>query len=193
MDIVLFGIQGSGKGTQAKKLAAEFRLTIFEAGAVLRGIAASGSPLGDTVASFIDNGKLVPNEIMMAAVQEALMAIDPAERVLFDGIPRFLEQMQSFDAMMARLNRSFRCLLLELDEETAVQRILSRGAIEGRIDDQDEERIRTRLGWYHEKTEPVIADYKHRNMLVTVDGTGSMGDVYARMKSAVEAMDAIVA
>src|SRR3989338_7590382 len=108
MDIVLFGIQGSGKGTQAKKLAAEFGYDIFEAGGELRKIVATGSDLGNTVKAYIDLGHLVPFEIIMRVVKEAIAERPKDQKILFDGIPRDDAQMKSFDAIMKDAGREFR-------------------------------------------------------------------------------------
>jgi adenylate kinase family enzyme len=121
MDLVLFGIQGSGKGTQAKRLAAEFGFDIFEAGGELRKIAASGSELGNTVKSYIDQGHLVPHEIIMQVVKEAIAARPKATKILFDGIPRDTDQMRDFDAIMKDAGRDFRCTEILLDKEQALQ------------------------------------------------------------------------
>src|SRR3989344_7475426 len=107
MDLVLFGIQGSGKGTQAKKFAAEFGYDIFEAGGELRKIAASGSELGETVKSYIDIGKLVPFEIIMEVLEQAVSSRDRNQKILFDGIPRDENQKKSFDEIMENLGRDF--------------------------------------------------------------------------------------
>ena len=189
MDLVLFGIQGSGKGTQAKRLCAEFGYDLFEAGGELRTIAALArrSPegeggavpkLGETVKSFIDVGKLVPFAIIMQVVKEAILARPKARKILFDGIPRDLDQMRSFDAVMAEVGRDFRCVEITLTEEEGVQRILGRAKIEGRADDADEETILRRMKTFFEKTKPVIECYKASGKLTEVDGSGTVEAVY---------------
>src|SRR3989338_3026273 len=105
MDLVLFGIQGSGKGTQAKLLASEFGYEIFEMGGELRSLVASGSELGKTVASYIDQGNLVPHEIIMQVLREGIAKRDGGRTILFDGVPRDLDQMRDFDASMHELKR----------------------------------------------------------------------------------------
>jgi adenylate kinase len=185
MDIVLFGIQGSGKGTQAKKLAAEYGFFIFETGAELRKIAASGTPLGQVVSSHIDHGHLAPHEIVMQVVDEAVKKIPASQRILFDGIPRSIEQQKDFDEVMKNAGREFRCIELIVDEEAALQRILGRAKEEGRADDSNEEFIRRRMNTFKEKTRPVIDVYAANGMLTTVDGEGTVDEVYGRMKAAV--------
>lgn len=185
MDILLFGIQGSGKGTQAKKLAAEFGFDIFEAGGELRKIAASGSELGNTVQSYIDAGNLVSHEIIMQVVQEAIAKRPSDQKILFDGIPRDSAQQKDFDAIMQKAGREFRAIHLLLSEEEGMQRVLGRAAIEGRADDANQDIIRKRMKTFFEKTMPVIEDYKARGLVTEIDGGKGMEEVYGEMKKAV--------
>jgi adenylate kinase len=182
MDLVFFGIQGSGKGTQAKHLAAEFGYDIFEAGGELRKIKASGSELGKTVASYIDQGKLVPFEIIMQVAKEAILARPKDQQILFDGIPRDQDQMRAFDEIMRDTGRKFHCVHILLDLEDAIARIVGRAQKEGRIDDADEAVVRRRMNTFLEKTVPVIEAYKAQNMLSEVDGKGAVEEVYQRLK-----------
>ena len=184
MDLVLFGIQGSGKGTQAKKLAEEFGYDIFEAGGELRKIKASGSELGETVASYIDKGDLVPHDIIIQVVKEAILARDPDQKILFDGIPRDLDQMRDFNEIMKDVGREFQCVQFLLDPEEGVQRILGRAEKEGRTDDADEAVIRKRMATFEEKTVPVIEGYKDEGRVVEVDGVGTVEEVYERLVGA---------
>lgn len=181
MDLVLFGIQGSGKGTQAKRLAAEFAYDIFEAGGELRKIAASGSELGETVKSYIDHGHLVPFNIIMQVVAEAIAQRRPHQKILFDGIPRDDDQRASFDAIMKKQGREFRCIHIRLDEEEARTRIAGRAAKEGRADDADIEKVSRRIDLFREKTMPVIDFYAAEGKVTEIDGKGSMEEVYKRM------------
>lgn len=182
MDLVLFGIQGSGKGTQAKRLAAEFGYDIFEAGGELRKIAASGSPLGETVKSFIDKGNLVPFEIIMQVVKEAILARPKNQKILFDGIPRDENQMKSFDQILKDAGRDFRCIHILLSPEEGMQRILGRAKAEGRADDADTAIIQKRMNTFTEKTIPVIQKYKKEGNMVEIDGMKSVDEVYGEMK-----------
>jgi len=181
MDLILFGIQGSGKGTQAKRLAAEKGFTIFEAGGELRKIAASGSALGNEVKSFIDIGKLVPHEIIMNVLREAIEKHPKDEHLLFDGVPRDENQMRDFDVVMKKLGRDFRCIHIRLDPEEGVRRILKRAEIEGRADDASEETIRKRMNLFTEKTLPVIKGYTAQGKVTDIDGMGNTEEIYQRM------------
>lgn len=184
MDLVLFGIQGSGKGTQAKRLAAEMGYNIFETGAELRRIAASGSELGNTVASYIDHGHLAPFEIVMQVVRTAVSERPQDQKILFDGIPRDQDQMREFDRMMADLGRSFMCIHLTVNEDEALKRVQQRALEQGRADDASEEFIRRRMGIFHEKTEPVINAYVAQGKVTEVNGDGTMDEVYERIRKA---------
>ena len=184
MDLVIFGIQGSGKGTQAKKFAQEFGFEIFEAGGELRKIAASGSELGDTVKSYIDVGKLVPHEIIMQVVEEVVQDHGSDQRLLFDGIPRDREQQRDFDSIMGQVQRPFHCLHITLNPEEGVQRILKRAKTEGRADDASEATIRKRMNTFLEKTMPVIEAYKEQGKVIEVDGQGNIEEIYERIMEA---------
>ena len=184
MDLVLFGIQGSGKGTQAKRLAAEQGYSIFETGAELRKIAASGTELGRTISSYIDHGHLAPIEVVMDVVRAAIQAYPSDQKLLFDGFPRDLDQMKGFDALMQDLGRTFMCIQLTVNEEEAIERIKQRAIEQGRADDASEEFIRRRMGIFHEKTEPVINAYIEQVNVVQVSGEGTMDEVYERITEA---------
>lgn len=181
MDLLLFGIQGSGKGTQAKRLAAEHSYHIFEAGAELRKIAASNTDLGHKVSSYIDHGHLVPFEIIMEVVRTSVAAQPLEEKLLFDGIPRDMDQKRAFDDLMKDLGRDFRCVHLVVDEEEALKRVQQRAAEQGRADDANEEFIRRRMNLFHEKTEPVINDYRMHGKVIDVSGEGTMDEVYGEI------------
>ena len=186
MDLLLFGIQGGGKGTQAKKLVERFGFHHFETGGELRKIIASGTELGKKVSSYLDNGLLAPNDVTMQVVEAVFHSIPAGKPILFDGIPRFAEQQETFDALMAKNNREFRGIELTVNEELAIQRILQRGKEQGRVDDQDEGKIRTRMGWTKEKTQPVIEVYRSRGIIETVDGDAPVDEVFERIVVAME-------
>lgn len=186
MDLVLFGIQGSGKGTQAKRLAEEFGYDIFEAGGELRKIAASGSELGETVKSYIDAGNLVPHEIIMEVVAAAIAQRAADTKILFDGIPRDAAQKKDFDIIMQEAGREFTCVEILLDTEEAVRRIQQRAIEQGRADDADMAAIEKRMSIFGEKTRPVIDAYQQAGMLEQIDGLGSMEEVYTRLTELIQ-------
>lgn len=186
MDLILFGIQGTGKGTQAKKLIAKYGFHHFEAGGELRKIIASGSDLGKEVSTYVDQGHLVPHVIIMRVMEEALTNIPLEQPILFDGIPRDADQKRDFDELIERSGRTFRGIELTVNEEEAIQRILQRGKEQGRKDDQDETFIRRRMAWSKEKTKPVIEEYRRQGIVETVDGEGTVDEVFERVSAAME-------
>ena len=182
MDLLLFGIQGSGKGTQAKKIAETFEYDIFEAGGELRKIAASGSQLGKKVKSFIDAGELVPHEIIMSVVKEAISSRSPEAKILFDGIPRDGNQQKDFDEIMQELGRDFKCIQIDVNMENCIQSILNRAESQGRVDDANEETVRKRMNTFLEKTMPVIESYKDAGKLDLINGDGTVEEVFEKIK-----------
>lgn len=189
MDIALFGIQGSGKGTQAKRLAKDFNFDIFEAGGELRKIAASGSELGNTVKTYIDAGNLVPHEIIMQVVKEAILARPKDQKILFDGIPRDSDQKRDFDAIMKDTGREFMGIEILLDEKTAKERILGRAKLEGRKDDADTRIIEKRMKTFTEKTKPVIDEYKRINKIIEIDGNKDPDAVFQALKIRIQLLN----
>ncbi|MBI3336614.1 nucleoside monophosphate kinase [Candidatus Peregrinibacteria bacterium] len=186
MDLVLFGIQGSGKGTQARKLAEEFGYELFETGAALREIAKTDSDLGRTVKSTIEAGHHVSADIVMDVLRTAVLAQRKETQMIFDGVPRNTDQMVPFEAVLKEAGRDFRCIELHVDEGGAVQRILKRAASEGRKDDASEEPIRLRMQLFHDKTQPVIDAFRERGLVTDIDGEGEVWEVYERLKEAVQ-------
>lgn len=182
MDLLLFGIQGSGKGTQGQMLVERFGFHFFEAGAELRKIIASGSELGKTIASYIDHGNLVPYQIMMDVMRDALDKIPADTTILFDGIPRDVDQKKYFDSMMQSSNRTFHCIELIVDESVVIHRLLTRGKVQGRMDDQDESSIRKRMSIFHEKTKPLIEEYRARGLVSTIDANATPAEVDERIR-----------
>ncbi len=192
MDLVFFGIQGSGKGTQAKKLAAECGYEIFEAGGELRKIASSGSELGTTVKSYIDEGHLVPHEIIMQVVETAIAARPKSTKILFDGIPRDEVQKKDFDAIMQKAGRDFRCIHFLLDADEAEKRILGRALQEGRADDANTEIIRRRMATFTGKTLPVIESYTSAEKVDEIRADRGVEEIYAELKALVRCGDSLL-
>lgn len=199
MDIVLFGIQGSGKGTLAKALSSEFGFHYFETGGALRKLSQESSVLAEKVKAIIESGKLVPNEIVMEIIEDFMNKIPPNARVVFDGIPRKDDQAESFDKLMQKLNRDFTGILIEVPEKVALERLTSRricesckevypitftaencakcgGKLITRSDDTPES-IKTRIALYYQETVPVIENYKKQGKLLSIDGTPSIEEV----------------
>ncbi len=181
MDLSLFGIQGCGKGTHAKLLAAEFDYDIFGAGVELRKIAAQETEEGRLVKGIIDKGHLVPVEVTMKALS-AWLARRKDRKIICDGIPRSMEQLEAFNGIMEESGRSIMGINIVISEDRALERIMKRAS--GRVDDATEESIRQRLRIFRETTMPVVEWYRARGQMVDVDGDAAVEVVYERLKEA---------
>jgi adenylate kinase len=175
-DLILVGIQGSGKGTQGKILAEKFGYKIFETGGELRAIAKEDSELGRKVKEITERGDLVPNEIVMEIVEHFFSQISPEIAVIFDGIPRSEEQRVSLEALLSQHNREFRALEVHLSDEEALARLLKRAEIEGRADDNHES-IQKRIANFYNHTKPLLDAWKGEDRLITVNGERPIEEV----------------
>lgn len=171
-DIVFFGMQGAGKGTQGKLLAEKRNLTIFETGAALRSIMAEDSDLGRKVKGMVEKGELVTNAIVMEIVEQFLTQHE-GERILFDGIPRSMEQKETFDALLTRYGRNTVGIFLTIPREKAIERMLARG----RSDDTPEVMER-RLKNYDTETLPVIEAYEKNGQMIRILGDGEIPAIH---------------
>lgn len=174
--LILIGPQGSGKGTQAKLLAAEFGYTIFETGGVLRTIAKEDSELGNQVREITTRGDLVPNEVVMDIV-EKFIGEHKNTPIIFDGIPRSEEQRQSLEKLLEQHQVDFTAVEIALPIDRCMDRLLKRAEIEGRADDNPES-IRNRLKNFFTYTEPLLEFWAERKKLVTVSGDGKPEEVH---------------
>lgn len=180
MDLILFGIQGSGKGTQAKIIAEKFDLEIFETGAELRKLAQEDTELGKKVKTLIEAGHLVPDEIVIQIVKNFLEPLPKTQRILFDGVPRKIIQQKAFDELIKNLDRNFIGILIEIPEEETIQRLLARGR-----NDDTAEGIKNRIEHFKKETLPVIEDYKQRGKMITINGSQPIEKVGEEISSKV--------
>ena len=175
MNLIFFGIQGSGKGTQAKLLAENHGFEIFETGGELRKLAKEDSALGLKVKSIIESGNLVPTEVVMEIVENFLNNAQ-SERIIFDGIPRNLEQSEMLRSLLKNHNIEYTAVHFTLSEEEALKRLMKRAEIEGRADD-NEESIKTRIGIFYEKTVPVIESVSENGNFIEIDASQTIDKV----------------
>jgi adenylate kinase len=188
MNILLLGPQGAGKGTQAKRIAAEYGLQHIASGDLYRAAIASGSELGRRVEPILAAGELVPDEITIPLIRSEIEGSE--EGFVLDGYPRNLAQAEALDEMLEQIDRPLSIeVLLELDDEVARDRLLKRAELEGRPDDTPEV-IGRRLETYHRDTEPVVEHYRVRGNLVQVHGDRPVEEVWAEISEALSAVEA---
>ncbi|MER3443098.1 MAG: adenylate kinase [Meiothermus sp.] len=181
--VIFLGPPGAGKGTQAKRLAAEKGYRQLSTGDILRSHIARGTELGRRVGPILDRGDLVPDDLILELVKEEIAAM-PTPRIIFDGFPRTYAQAEALDRLLAELGVELRgVLLVDVPREELIQRLLGRAEAEGRSDD-NEATIRNRLAVYEEKTQPLVEYYARTGSLKAIDGLGSMDEVWARIQSA---------
>jgi adenylate kinase len=186
VNILLLGPQGSGKGTQAKRIADEYGLAHIATGDMLRAHMAAGTPLGLRVTPIYDSGGLVPDDIMIDMIRERIAEDDAAGGFVLDGFPRTLVQAEALDAVLREIGRGLTVVFeLQIDDEICVQRLLRRAAEEGRVDDTPAA-IRRRLALYHELTEPVIEHYRATGNLVGIHADRTINEVFAEIQQVLE-------
>jgi adenylate kinase len=184
--VVFFGPPGSGKGTQASRLATDLAIPQISTGDLLRSHVSRGTALGSVARPIMESGALVPDDLVTAMLKERLAEKDAAGGALFDGYPRTVPQAEALDGILAeRGGRVGAVLFIDVPDAPIVDRLVKRAALEGRADDTPET-IRERLRVYREKTAPLADRYRTAGVLVTIDGFRSIDAVAADVRAAVE-------
>ena len=184
--LILMGPPGAGKGTQAKEVAATHGIPAISTGDIFRSNVKDGTDLGKQAQEYMDAGKYVPDEITNSMVADRLAEQDAHNGFLLDGYPRTAAQVEELDGMLKQQDASLdAAVVLEVDEDELVNRLLERAKSEGRSDDS-EEVIRERMKVYRDETAPLIDIYEQRGLLKRVDGMGSVDEVRERISAALE-------
>ncbi|MEE4215476.1 MAG: adenylate kinase [Bacteroidales bacterium] len=186
-NFLIFGPPGSGKGTQSVKLAEEFRLIHLSTGDMLREEVAAATEMGKRVEDLMKRGELVPDEVVIQMIAERIDANPSAGGFIFDGFPRTVEQAAALDEVLEEKNTSIsKMLMLEVEHDELVKRLLLRAETSGRPDDKKIDVIENRIKVYREKTEPVIDYYRKDNKYLPVNGMGDIDEIFDRLCKAVE-------
>jgi adenylate kinase len=186
VNLLVLGPQGSGKGTQAKRLSADHGVPHVATGDMFRSAIAAGTALGREVEPILAAGELVPDELTVALIRERLSQPDAAAGFVLDGFPRTLVQAEELDAMLAEIGKTLDAVLFfDISDDVALERLLGRAAEEGREDDRPEV-IERRLAIYHEQTAPVVERYRATGKLVPLHASRSIGEVAAEIADALD-------
>jgi adenylate kinase len=189
MNLLVLGPQGAGKGTQAKRIAADYAIPHVSTGDMFRDAIASRSELGLQVEPILASGMLVPDEITIALIRDRLAAPDALGGFVLDGFPRNAAQADELDAMLAGIGRRLDAILFfDLPDDVATTRMLDRAEIENRPDDTPEV-IEKRLATYHAETEPIVEHYRRTGRLVPLPAERTIPEVYAEIQDAIAELE----
>lgn len=184
LNVLILGPQGAGKGTQARRIAAEYGLPHIATGDILRAEMAAATELGRRVKPIYDRGDLVPDELMIDVIRDRLGQGDANGGFVLDGFPRTMEQAQALDRMLRAIDRDLSLVLeLQVPDDVGVKRVLNRE--EGRTDDTLDA-VRRRLALYHEVTKPLVSYYRAQGKLVGIHGDRPIDEVFAEIQQALE-------
>ena len=190
MNLLVLGPQGSGKGTQAKRISAEYGVPHVSTGDIFRAAIADGSELGRRVEPILASGALVPDELTVSLIRERLAAPDARDGFVLDGFPRTIAQAEALDETLVETGQTLDAVLFfDLDDDVATERLRGRALEEGRDDDTPAV-IAHRLAVYHEQTKPVVEHYRATGKLVPLHAERSVGEVFAEIQAALEHVEA---
>ena len=189
MNLLVLGPQGSGKGTQASRLAEEREIPHVSTGDMFRASIAARTPLGRRVEPILASGELVPDELTVALIRERLSEPDATRGFVLDGFPRNLAQAEALDAMLTEIDRELDLVLFfDLDHVTSTERLRKRAVIEGR-DDDTPDAIARRLELYHEQTAPLVELYRASGRLVPIRADRTIEEVANEIAEALDLLD----
>ncbi|MBR1576172.1 MAG: adenylate kinase [Bacteroidales bacterium] len=184
---VLFGPPGAGKGTQATAMVERYNLHHISTGNLLRKEIAAGTELGLKAKALIEDGRLVPDEVVEGMIESEFKTVKGVKGFLLDGFPRTIAQAEALDAMLARSGEEVTSVVsIMIPDQMIIDRISHRAAIEGRADDANVEIIKNRIETYHAQTEPEIAYYQKSGKYNEVDGVGTIEQVRDRIFALVD-------
>ena len=188
LNIVIFGAPGSGKGTQSERIVEKYGINHISTGDVLRAEIKNGTELGKTAKGYIDQGQLIPYELMIDILASVFDSFKDSKGVIFDGFPRTIAQAEALKKMLAERGQDVSVMLdLDVPEDELMVRLIKRGKDSGRADD-NEETIKKRLHVYHSQTAPLIDWYKNEKKYQHINGLGTMEGIFADICEAVDGL-----
>lgn len=180
LNLVLFGPPGAGKGTQSQKLIDKYNLVHLSTGDILRSEITQGTALGIEAKKLMDQGILVPDEVVIGMISNKLDSNKDAAGFIFDGFPRTVAQAEALDGLLKTKNSEISCMIsLEVSNNELLSRLLLRGKESGRPDDANETIIAKRIEEYNSKTAPVANYYKNQEKFCSINGIGSIDEIFA--------------
>ena len=186
LNIVIFGAPGSGKGTQSERIVEKYGINHISTGDVLRAEIKNGTELGKTAKGYIDQGQLIPDELMIDILASVFDSFEDSKGVIFDGFPRTIAQAEALKKMLAERGQDVTVMVdLEVPEDELMTRLIKRGKDSGRADD-NEETIKKRLHVYQSQTAPLIDWYKNEKKYQHINGLGTMDGIFADICEAVD-------
>ena len=188
-NIVIFGAPGSGKGTQSEKMIEKYGLGHISTGDVLRDQIKRGTELGKTAKGYIDNGQLIPDDLMVSILADVYDSFGKEHKgVIFDGFPRTIPQAQVLKDMLAKRGHKVAAMIeLDVPEDELMKRLIKRGQESGRSDD-NEETIKKRLDVYHNQTAPLIEWYKNEGIHHHIDGLGELDRIFGDISAVIDSL-----
>ena len=188
LNIVIFGAPGSGKGTQSERIVEKYGINHISTGDVLRAEIKNGTELGKTAKGYIDQGQLIPDELMIDILASVFDSFKDSKGVIFDGFPRTIAQAEALKKMLAERGQDVSVMVdLEVPEDELMVRLIKRGKDSGRADD-NEETIKKRLHVYHSQTAPLIDWYKNEKKYQHINGLGTMEGIFAEICEAIDTL-----
>jgi adenylate kinase len=185
-NIVIFGAPGSGKGTQSKMIVERYGFDYISTGDMLRQAISQCSELGRTAKEYIDRGQLVPDDLIVRLIADFLDGKRGSKGVIFDGFPRTLKQAEALKTMLNERGTDIHILLdLQVEDDELVDRLIERGKISGRSDDNPET-IKARLDVYHTQTAPLATYYIGEGKHVAIKGIGRIEEIFERIAEAID-------
>ncbi len=186
-NLVLFGPPGAGKGTQAEKLMYKYQLKHLSTGDLLRAEIEQKTDLGLKAKKLMDQGELVPDEVVIGMIEHQLDQHSSSNGFIFDGFPRTAAQAQALDNLLSAHETDISIMVsLEVEEEELTRRLLERGKVSGRSDDQNTEIIHNRISEYKNKTAPVKSYYDNQGKCVVINGIGSIEQIFERLCESID-------